>query len=56
MKALAAALLAAATILSIAAPPASAQWTGQQLGNFTFWNGPGRTVTCQQIGQFTFCN
>lgn len=56
MKALAA-ILALAGFLALAAPPASAQgWTGQQIGGMTFWNGPGRTVVCQQIGQMTFCN
>ena len=37
---------------------AHAQWTGNNLGNFTFWNNSrtGQSVTCNRIGNFTFCN
>ena len=51
-------IMAAILGLGIAsAAPAFAQWTGQRIGQFDYWSGPsGRSVTCQHIGQFTYCN
>jgi hypothetical protein len=32
-------------------------WTGNQVGNSTFWSGSnGGSVTCNRVGTFTFCN
>ncbi len=40
-----------------AASTANAGWTGNRIGNFTYWNNPssGQSLSCTRIGQFTYC-
>ncbi len=39
------------------ASTANAGWTGNRIGNFSYWNNPstGQSFSCTRIGQFTYC-
>ena len=60
MKNIVIAAITASTLLVSFAIPASAGWTSQKIGNFTFINGTGSSsgssFSCQIIGNTTFCN
>ena len=60
MKNIVIAAITASTLLATFAIPASAGWTSQKIGNFTYINGTGSSsgsrVSCQTIGSFTYCN
>ena len=51
-------ILILACLLSIlTASSAFAGWTANKIGGTTFWNNSnGGTITCNTIGQTTFCN
>jgi len=55
---IAAALVTATLTGSFAvASTANAGWTGNKIGNFSYWNNTstGQSFSCQRIGQFTYC-
>ena len=37
---------------------AHAQWTGNRIGNYSYWNNysTGQSYTCNRVGNYTYCN